>query len=362
MTVAPSRLEPRDPVLRTRIALARRSGALRIALGACALALAVGCAGDDGAVTTASAFCLDCHPAATLTGVKVRGSAREVVDQLGDGFGYEPGSRVVFPRRGAHAARDLEACRTCHVGHSTAQDYAQNRNVYPQPALGLLYAGGTDCASGCHDWLKEPVFQTGFTNLFRLLPYWEGPLDPYSLLETSAAAAGAILVTGDNAPKHRQILREGWQWDGQKLQSSTMSVERVAPGCGGCHDLSGEARHGEMPSCNDCHWFRTTNPAGANGRFTAHRLLITTTDAFVPFAAPPQRTKGSCVFCHVSGENGELPDDPLTRRQCYNCHVSGHHTLTAPASTSFWETLPIGEPESAVRQKKAEFDAAHPQG
>ncbi len=347
---------------RSRSRLRERRATPCVLLLACLVAVTAGCAGNDGAVSTSSASCLGCHPAETLSRVKVRGSAREVVDQLGDGFGYEPGSRVVFPRRGAHAARDLEACSTCHVGHSNAQDYAQNRNLYPQPALNALYQGGTDCASGCHDWLKEPVFQTGFTNLFRFLPYWEGPLDPYALLESSAAAAGAILVTGDNTPKHRQILREGWEWDGKKLQSSTMVVDRVLPGCGGCHDLSGEARHGEVPACNDCHWFRTTNPAGANGRFTAHTLLVATTDAFVPFAAPPQRNKGSCVFCHVSGENGELADDPLTRRQCYNCHVSGHHTLTLPASTSFWETLPIGESESVVRQKEADFDAAHPQG
>lgn len=326
-----------------------------------AAALGGGCGGSDGAVTTASASCLGCHPAETLTTVKVRGSAREVVDQLSDGFGYEPGSRVVYPRRGAHAARDLESCGSCHVGHTGATDFAHNRNVYPQPALNLLTQGGTDCASGCHDWLKEPQFKTGFTNLFQYLPYWEGPLDPYELLETSSAAVGVILLTGDDTPKHRQILREGWRWDGT-LQSSTMTVEEVAPGCGGCHDLSGEQRHGETPSCNDCHWFRTTNPEGANGRYTAHTLLVTTTEAFVAFAAPPQANKGSCVFCHVSGENGELADDPLTRRSCYNCHVSGHHTLTAPAITSFWETLPIGEKADVVLQKQAEFEAQHPQG
>lgn len=324
--------------------------------------LAAACGGSDGAVTTASAACLGCHPAETLTTVKVRGSAREVADQLADGFGYEPGSRVVYPRRGAHAARDLEACGTCHVGHTGAQDFALNRNVYPQPALELLRQGGTDCASGCHDWLKEPVFETGFTNLFQYLPYFEGSLDPYTLLEGSAAALGAILVTGDETPKHRQILREGWRANARKLHSTTLAVEEVAPGCGGCHDLSGEQRHGETPSCNDCHWFRTTNPAGANGLVSAHAWLVFSIDAFVPFAAPPHAQKGSCVFCHVSGVNGELADDPLTRRYCYNCHVSGHQTLSEPTRPAFWETLPIGEKKDDVLRKQAEFEAQHPQG
>lgn len=322
---------------------------------------AMSCSGEDGTVQTASGPCLGCHPAATLMEVRVTGSAREVADQLGDGFLYEAGFRVTQPRRGAHAARDLDACASCHVGHSNAQDFAQNRNIYPPPALNTLYQGGTDCASGCHDWLKVPVFQTGFVNLFGFLPYWEGDLDPYRLLESSSNALLNSLLSGDDRPRHRLIFREGWAWDGKKPLPFTTTVDRVSPGCGGCHDLSQEARHGEVPSCNDCHWFRRDNPAGGNGRGSAHELLVATTEAFLPLSAPSDRNKGACVFCHASGENGEHTDDPLTRRQCYNCHVSGHHTLNAPAIVQYWETLPIGEKQDVVREKEAEFHALHPQ-
>ncbi len=319
-----------------------------------------GCGSSDGRVTSRAEACLGCHPAESLTQVAVAGPARSVVDALSDGFPEEVGARRPFPRRGAHSAEDLEACATCHVGHTGANDFAQNQNIYPQPALAALHEPGADCAGGCHNWLAEPIFEVGFQNLFGDLPYDNGDLDPYRLLLDSSYAGFNNLVTRATTPGHKTILTAGWDRAPNEETLFPFHADHYAAGCGGCHDLSGEQRHGETPSCNDCHVLTRENPPDRHGRYSTHEYLIDGITLLRPLGAPGQLARPVCEFCHKD-PNATVSADPVERRICYNCHLSAHQVLRKPYVLSFWEALPVGEKTDEVLAKKAAFDQAHSQ-
>lgn len=193
-------------------------------------------------------------------------------------------------------------CATCHPVRDDGTGHGLR--IYPQ--VDGVFEGGTDCAGGCHTWLKDTVEVPGFENSEGVTPVYAGSARPGDLLEGANTA-------------HSKLWREGARPD-----AALFRIAAFNPGCGGCHNLAAES-HGTTMGCLDCHKF-LGGP---------HDLHVQVVNALMDQVDPGAGAAGLalCAYCHVH-------DDPSMVRSgsvCYNCHLSGHQPLDGQGKAHFWQ-------------------------
>jgi hypothetical protein len=274
-----------------------------------------GTAGSDTRDTMDKTQCNNCHDYSQLAEKKSTEAPREWTAKSGQGltrkitlnFAADIAFSYRFPRRGNHTIETAgePGCSTCHP--MSTQGLRHGMSQYPLSTRSQLFTSQTDCGSACHDWLPASGTSVGYKPKEGTAPTYSGSLRPYELL------------TGANN-RHAEIFKNGWV----KVTGDPISIQRIKPGCGGCHTIIDE-RHGTMTECLDCHKF-----GGMSGAIhMAHLEAINQNRETID---PDHGTESSCNYCHG------LNDSPtrLLNSACYNCHLSGHQPLDASGKVHFW--------------------------
>jgi hypothetical protein len=220
----------------------------------------------------------------------------------------EPGLwwNVPWPKRGYHDEGALADCSGCHPVSDDGFGHGIRTFRFPE----MVFTGGMDCASSCHEWLPAQAAVDGFEPSSGTAPRYEGSMRP-----------GDLLAAGGNA--HSDLWVDG----AIPARPESFGYGSFNAGCGGCHQIATED-HGHVTTCRDCHRF-----GGSNGPL--HILHVAAIASRADRIDPELAATGStfCAYCHADG------DEPGTRasRVCYNCHLSGHQPLDQTGRPHFWQ-------------------------
>jgi hypothetical protein len=163
-----------------------------------------------------------------------------------------------------------------------------------------------DACESCHTWIPADATAAGFAKQDGQRPMFKGSLRPLDLLSTGTDA-------------HARIWRDGY--DATAAPKAGLRVSHLGSGCLGCHALASE-RHGNIPSCTDCHSFGTADRPGSNA--AAHAQYIADRRSVND---PAHVAETNCIYCH-----GFVPTaGDVYRPACYNCHLSAHRPVAV-----FW--------------------------